>query len=134
MIAMVAHPQAAFDQLGNPLRGPQLRPVAVRQGPLGQEPNEARFLCRGQPGWPAGRWLGLQGLLPARVQRIAPPQHTAGVAADPPRDLMQGQLLREERDHPAPTLFQQFRRPLRSHGDTLLQESSIVLHYLCGSK
>jgi len=105
VIAMVSHPQAAFDQLGNPLRGPQLRPVAVGHGPVGQQTNEPSFLLRCQPRGPTARGLGLQRRLPASSERIEPTQHTAGVAADSPSDLMQRQLLLEERDHTAPTLL-----------------------------
>ncbi len=53
VIAMVSHSQSAFNQIGNPLRGPQLRPVSMRHGPFGQETNESLFLLRSQPGWPA---------------------------------------------------------------------------------
>lgn len=134
MVAMVAHPQAAFDQLGDPLRGPQLGPVAVGRGPCAQEPHEARFLPRREPRRPAGCRLSLQRVRPASVPRIAPPQHAAGVAADSSSDLMQGQPLLEERDHAAPPCFQRFRRAVRAHGDTSLQEVSIVLHYLCGGQ
>ena len=102
--------------------------------PLGPGAERGALSVSRSAGGPAGCWLGLQRLLPAGLQGIAPPQHTAGVAADSPRDLMQGQLLLEERDHPAPTLFQRFRRSMRSHGDTSFQDVSIVLHYLCGSQ
>ena len=105
VVAMVAHPQAAFNQLGNPLRGPQLGQVAVRRGPFAQEPHEARFLLRREPGGPAGCRLGLQRRLAAGLQRIAPPENTAGVAPQAAGDLMKGQLLLEERDHSPPTLF-----------------------------
>jgi len=134
MITMVVDPQATFNQLRNPLRGPQLRAVPLRHGPFGQEPYETRFLRRREPRGPARRGLGLQCLWPARLQRIAPPQDTASVAADPARDLMQGQLLLEEGNHSVPTRFQRFRRTLRSHGDTPFPDVSIVLHYLCGSQ
>jgi hypothetical protein len=134
VIAMVAHPQAACDQRGNPLRGPEFGPVPVRQGPLEQEAHEAHLLLRGEPGGPARRRLGLQGLWPPGLQGIAPPEHTAGVAAEASANLMQGQRLLEERDHLAPTLFQGVGRSARSHGDTPFPEGSIVLHYLCGSQ
>jgi hypothetical protein len=106
VIAMVSYPQAAFDQLGNPLGRPELRLVAMRHGPLGQEPHEPFFLSRGQPRWPTGRGLGLQRLGPACLQRITPPQDTAGVAADAPGNLVQRQPLLEEDDHSAPTRFE----------------------------
>jgi hypothetical protein len=131
---MVADAQVTVDHRGNPLRGPQLGPVAVRHGPFAQEPHEARFLLRREPGRAAGCRLRLQGRQPTRAQRVAPPQHTAGVAAHAPGDLMQGQLLLEQRDDPTPTLLQRLRRTLRSHGDTPFPDVSILLHYLCGSQ
>jgi hypothetical protein len=46
---------------------------------------------------------------------IAPPEHTAHVAAQTAGDLMQGQVLFEERDHPLPAHFQHVGRPMRPH-------------------
>jgi hypothetical protein len=110
MIAMVSHPQSTFDQIGDPLRGPQLRPISVRHGPFGQETNKSIFLLRCQPGWPTWRGLGLQGILPARSQHISPPENTASVTAYASGDFMKGEFLFEERNCTAPTIFQQFRR------------------------
>lgn len=134
MIAMVAHPQVALDQRGNPLRGPQLGPVAVSHRPLAQELHEARFLFRREPGRPAGRRLGCQRRQTASLPRIAPPEHTARMAAQAAGNLMQGQLLVEERDHPLPPRLERFGRTARSHGDTSCEEGSMILHYLCGSQ
>ena len=134
VVPMVADPQAAFDHRGNPLRGPQLGPVAVSHGSLPQELHEAGFLGCGQPGGPAGRRLGLQPIPAADLPRIAPPEHTARVAAQAAGDLMQGQVLLEERDHPLPPRFQGVGRPMRTHGDPSFPEGSMILHYLCGSQ
>ena len=134
MIAMVSYPQSAFDQIGNALGGPQLCPVSVSHGPLHQEMNESFFLLRGQSGWPARRRLGFQRILPTGLQGIAPTQNTARVASYASCDFMKGKLLLEEPNHTTSTLFQQFRRPMRSHRDTPFQDASIILHYLCGSQ
>jgi hypothetical protein len=48
VIAMIVHSQVAFDQIGDPFRCPQLRPIPVSHGPFGQEANEACLLFRGQ--------------------------------------------------------------------------------------
>jgi hypothetical protein len=53
VVAMVVHPQGAFDRIGDPLCGPQLSPVPMGHGPFGQEANEACLLFRGQSGWSA---------------------------------------------------------------------------------
>ena len=81
MIAMVAYSQSTFDQIGNSLRGPQLRPVSMRHGPFSQKTNEPLFLLRCQPGWPARRRLGFQRILPTGLQGIAPTQNAARVAS-----------------------------------------------------
>ena len=132
MVPMVADPQVTLDQRGNPLRGPELGPVAVGHGPFRQEPHEAGFLGRGQPGGPAHRRLGRQSLQPVGLPRIAPPEHTARVAAQAAGNLMQGQRLFEERDHPLPSRLEHFGRTARSHGDPSFPEGSMILHYLCG--
>jgi hypothetical protein len=134
MIAMVSHSQSTLDQIGNSLRGPQLGPVSVCHGPLGQETNESLFLLRGQSGRPAGCRLGFQCLLPTGLQGIAPTHNAARVASYASGNFMEGKLLLQERSHTPPTLFEQFRRPLRSHRDTPFRDVSIILHYLCGSQ
>ena len=134
MIAMVSHSQSTFDQISNSLGRPQFCPVSVCHGPLDQETNESFFLFRGQSGWPAWCWLGFQCILPAGLQGIAPTQNAARVAIYASGNLMKGKLLFQECNHTTPTLFQQFRRPLRSHADTPFQDVSIILHYLCGSQ
>ena len=134
MIAMVSHSQSTFDQIGNSLGGPQLCPVSVGHGPLGQETNEPFFLFRGQSRWPARCRLGFQCILPTGLQGIAPTHNAAGMATYASGNLMKGKLLLQERSHTTSTFFQQFRRPLRSHGDTPFQDVSIILHYLCGSQ
>ena len=134
MIAMVFHSQSTFDQIGNSLGGPQLCPVSVGHGPLGQETNKLFFLFRGQSGWPTWRRLGFQRLLPTGLQGIAPTHNAARMATYASGNLMKGELLLQERNHTTSTFFQQFRRPLRSHRDTPFQDVSIILHYLCGSQ
>jgi hypothetical protein len=134
VIAMVSHSQSTFDQISNSLGSPQLCPVSMCHGPLDQETNESFFLFRCQSGWPARCRFGFQCILPTGLQGIAPTQNAACVATYTSGNLMKGKLLLQERSHTTPTLFQQFRRPLRSHGDTPFQDVSIILHYLCGSQ
>ena len=134
MIAMVSYSLSTFDQIGNSLGGPQLCPVSVCHGPLDQETNESFFLFRGQTRWSARCRLGFQCLLPTGLQGIAPTQNAARVATYASGNLMKGKLLLQECSHTTPALFQQFRRPLRSHRDTPFQDVSIILHYLCGSQ
>jgi hypothetical protein len=134
VIAMVSYSQSTFNQIGNSLRGPQLCLVSMGHGPLDQETNELFFLSRGQTGGPARCGLGFQCLLPTGLQRIAPTHHAARVAPYASGNLMKGKLLLQECSHTTPTLFQQFRRPMRTHGDTPYQDASIILHYLCGSQ
>ena len=123
MIAMIRDPQVVFDQRGDPLRGPQLGPVALRHRSLGQQTNQAHFLFRCQPGWSARCRLGLERIRSARAQRVSPPKHTAGVAPQSAGDLMQGPFLLEESDDASTTRFQRSRRTTRPHGDTPFQDA-----------
>ena len=134
MIAMISHSQLTFDQIGNSLSSPQLCPISVSRGSLDQETNEPFFLFRGQSGWPARYRLGFQCILSTGLQSIAPPEDAACVATYAAGNFMKGKILLQERSYTAPTLFQQFRRSLRSHRDTPVQDGSIILHYLCGSQ
>jgi hypothetical protein len=134
VIPMVSDSQLAFDQIGNSLGGPQLCPISVGHGPLGQETNESFFLFQGQSRRPARCWLGFQRILPTGLQGIAPTHNTARMATYASSNLMEGELLLQERNHTTSTFLQQFRRPVRSHRDTPFEDVSIILHYLCGSQ
>jgi hypothetical protein len=134
MIMMVFHPEFAFNQIGDPLCCPQLRPVTVSHGPLGQEADESLFLLRCQSRWSARRRLGFQRVLPAVLERIAPSKDAARVTTHASCDLVKGHLLLEECYDTLPTLFQRYWRTVRSHGGTPFQDASIILHYLCGSQ
>jgi hypothetical protein len=134
VIAMVSHAQLTFDQIGNALGGPQLCPVSVGHGPLGQETNELFFLFQGQSGWPARCRLGFQRILPTGVQGIAPTHNAARMATYASGNLMKGDLLLQKGNHTTSTFLQQFWRSLWSHGDTPFRDASIILHYLCGSQ
>jgi len=124
MIAMISHLQVTFDQIGNSLSGPQLRSVSMSHRPLGQEMNKLLFLFQGQSRGPSWRGLGIQCLLPAGLEGIAPPHHATRMATDASRYLMERQLLFQEPNHTSSTLFQQFGRPFRSHRDTPIQDVS----------
>jgi len=134
VVAMIADPEVALDQGRNPLGGPEFRPIAVGHRPLGQQPDEAGFLAGGESRRTARCGLGFQRSLATRLPGIPPPEHTARVAAEATGDLMQGQILAEERDHPLPPRLERFGRTARSHGTTSDQEGSMILHYLCGSQ
>jgi hypothetical protein len=132
MVAMVADPEVALDEGSNPLGGPEFRPIAVGHCPLGQQPDEAGFLACGESRRTARRGLGLQRGLATRLPGIPPPKHATRVAAQTAGDLMQGQVLVEERDDPLPPRLEHFGRPARAHGVPSGQEGSMILHYLCG--
>jgi hypothetical protein len=118
VITMVFYSQLTFDQIGNALGGPQLRPVAVCRGPLGQEANKAFFLFQGQLWRSARNWLGLQRFFTAVPEGITPPKDAAGVTTHTPGDLMKGQILLKIRDYTFPTFFQRLWRTMRPHRDT----------------
>jgi hypothetical protein len=134
VIAMVSHPQVAFDQIGNSLGGPQLCPVSVGYGSSDHETNKVLFLFRRQSRGPARCGLGFQCLLSTGLQGIAPTHNAARMAPYASGNLMKGKLLLQERSHATSTFLQQLWRPLRSHRDTPYQDVSIILHYLCGSQ
>jgi len=131
VIAMIRHVKPAFDQFSNALGCPQLRSVAVCHGSLGQKANKLGFLFRRQSRRSSRSGFGLEGVLPTGLQCVAPTEHTAGMTAYATGDLMKRYLLLKELDCLAPTFFQHFRRPVRSHGDTPFQDVTIILHYLC---
>jgi hypothetical protein len=134
MIAVISHSQAAFDQVGNSLRSPQLGSVPMGHGSLGQEMNKLFLLFQGQSRGPSWRRLGFQCLLSTGLQGIAPPHNAARMATYASGNLIKRQLELQKHDHATSTLLQQFWRSFRPHRDTPIKDISIVLHYLCGSQ
>jgi hypothetical protein len=132
VVMMVFHPKLVLDQIGDPLRCPQLRPVTVSHSPFGQKADESLFLLRCQSRRSARRWFGGERVFAAVSERIAPSKDAARVAAHTSGDLMKGQLLFKECNYTPPTIFQRLRRTMRSHRDTSFWDASIILHYLCG--
>ena len=128
MIAMVGHAQALPDQIRDPLRRPEVRPVSLSQRSLEEEAHQLLFLDRGQPGWPAWRRLGVERVCSTRLPGIAPSKNAAGMATHAARDLMQREVLFEEGDHFSPSGFQCFGRTVWSHGGSPLGSASSILH------
>jgi hypothetical protein len=119
MITMIFHPQMTFDQIGNTLCCPQLRPITVCHGSFGQKANKALFLFRCQLGWAAGCRLGFQRILAAFIECIAPPEDAARVTANAAGYLMKRQVLFKKCSYTLPTFFKQIWGTVRSwHGDT----------------
>lgn len=118
MIAMVPHAQAVLDQIRNPLRRPEVRPVSLSQRSLEEEAHQFLFLGRSQPGRPARRRFGLERFHSARLPRITPTKNTAGMASQATCNLMKRQVLFEEGDHLTTPRFQRFRQTVRSNGDS----------------
>jgi len=118
VIAVISHSQVTFDQIGNSLSGPQLCPISMGHGSLGQEANKLLFLFQGQSGGPPWCRLGFQCFLPAGSQGIPPPHNTTRMTTYASSNLMKRQFLLQEGKHTPSTLFQQFWRPFRSHRDT----------------
>src|SRR5512139_674729 len=121
MIPMVSDSQLTFDQIGNSLSGPQLCSVSMSHRPLGQEMNKLPFLFQSQSRRSPWCRLGIQCLLPTGLQGIPPPHNATRMATDASSNLVERQLLLQERNHTSPTLFQQFGRPFGSHRDTPIQ-------------
>jgi hypothetical protein len=128
VIMMIFHPKLEFDQIGDPMRCPQLRPITVSHCPFGQEADESLFLFQCQPWRSARSGLGFQRVFPAVSERIAPSKDAARVTTHASCNLMKGQLLFEECYDTLSTFFQRFWRTVRSHGDTPFQDASIILH------
>jgi len=134
MVAMILNAELSFDQHGNSLSGPQFSTIAMRHGPLCKEPHQLSLLLQRQTWWSARCGLGLQPNATAAAPRIAPPEHTAGVASDPPCNLMQREVLSQQGDHTAASILEILRRTVRSHGRAPFRDGSSILHYLCGGQ
>jgi hypothetical protein len=118
VITMVSYTKMTFYQIGNALCGPQLGPVTVGHGSLGQETNKAFFLFRCQFWRSAGHRLSLQRFFPAVLKGITPPKDAAGVTSHTAGNLMKGQILLKKSYDTFSTFFQRLRRSVRSHRDT----------------
>ena len=131
MVAMIFDAELSFDQHGHSLSGPQFGPITMGHGPLCKKDHQFCLLLESKPWWSARGGLGLQCRAAADAQSIAPSEYAAGMAADPACNLMQREVLSQQRDHAAASIFQILRRAVRSHGGAPFRDGSIILHYLC---
>lgn len=134
MIAMIPDPQFLLDEIRYPLGSPQLRPIAVRHRSLRQQPHEPHPLRPSQSSRSPRRRFRFEPGCALCSPSVAPSKHAAGVASDPPRNLMQREISPKELGCVTPALLEKLRGTMRSHGAILHHDSTRVLHYLCGSQ
>lgn len=127
MVVVVADSELPFNEGGDSLGCPEFSAPAMGHGALGQKANEAGLLPGVQPGWASRSGLGLQRLRPPGAQGIPPAQNAAGMAAYPPGDFMQGQVLLEQGDGLQAPRLQGLGRTEWPHRDTPLKDAPNIL-------
>lgn len=93
MVAMIFDAESPFDQGGDSLSRPQFGPIAMGHGPLRKKDHQLFLLLHRKTGQAARGGLGLQCSTTAVEPCISPSEHTAGVASNTARNLMQREIL-----------------------------------------
>src|SRR5439155_1411253 len=130
MIAMVMHSELAPDDFGDAGRGPQLRPVAVRLGPLQKHLHQAAALARAQLQRASRREAHPQSVGSPSAPCPEPTQDRTGGALDATPYFVQRQARVPQGQSAPATVLEQIGTSLQS-GHTCSLLKGIVLHYLC---
>ena len=107
---MIAHSEAGLDDLGDPLRRPQLGAVALRHRSLEQQLEQVSALLIAQFTRPTRRLAHSEPLAASLPTRVPPSHHRARVTTDPLGYLMQRAPLVEQLHRSTSTSLQLLRR------------------------
>jgi hypothetical protein len=128
MITVIPDAKSSLDHLGDPLCGPQIGAVAVRDGTLEKLSHELLLLSCVQPAGTSRSRLGFQCFLPSCSNGVPPAHHAARMTTDAPGYFMERELLLQQHQGFESPLFQCQGRSVWSHKGILLSGCPIILH------
>jgi len=116
MVAVVAHAVTPLDELGDPLRGPEIGGITMRHG-TAQELLEQQLAVPSRESRRSSRRASdLETLSSTTLKRSPPPHHRARRTADSPCGRVQRQALQDQRQRSSPPCFQNLGRSRHTHG------------------
>lgn len=116
MIPVVGHAEALFDQVGDALRGPQVRGVAVLHRALQEHRGQSRPLLLREFARAARSALDFKDTFALHRALIAPTKHRTGIAADEAGGFVQVVPFVEKGQRFAASIRKPFRGTGRTHG------------------
>ena len=128
MVPVIAHPKQARDHVGDPLRRPQVRAVAVGASATEQLAQQPGLLRHCEPPGSAGGRADRQPSLAVPPMGAHPPHHRTRCTPEPSRGGVQRQALLDQRQRPSPTRLQDLRRSGQSQGDLPEEAASYCIH------
>ena len=126
--AVIADSELPLDDLSNADRGPEIRPVTLRERSSKEEPHQAFSLRRVQLPRTAWRETHPQGFRSATPPGITPAHHRTRIASDAPSRFVERVTSTQQRQSSPAPVFQQIGAPLRSGHSVLPPEHSL---YAC---
>ena len=117
MVAVIAHAEAALDQVGDALRGPQVALPSVGACPPEQQRGEALSLFVGEFGFGARVWPGVEAAWSLALDSLSPSVHGALVDAEAACHLGLGESVIEQAHGPPSTALEFVGGSVGSHGD-----------------
>lgn len=129
MISVIPHPKISLDDIGDALRGPNIRGVPACQCAAKKDLHKLSTLSRAQFQGTPRHWDSAQARLASPPRRVSPAHHGARVASDRSRHGGQGQPGDEHRNGPDPATFKFLCRSSWAHAGIPPDWDTIVLHY-----
>ncbi len=117
MVAVIAHAEAALDQVGDALGGPQVALPSVGACSPEQQWSQGLSLRVGEFGFGARVWPGVEAAWSLALQCLSPSVHGALVDTEAARHLGLGQSAIEQAHGPLPTALELLGGSVGSHGD-----------------
>src|SRR5438270_11956880 len=112
--AVIADSELPLDNLSNADRGPEIRPVTLRDRSSKEEPHQAFSLRRVQLPRTAWRETHPQGFRSATPPGITPAHHRTRIASDAPSRFVERVTSTQQRQSSPAPIFQQIGAPRRS--------------------
>jgi len=116
MVAVVAHAVTPRDELGDPLRGPEIGGITMRHGAAQELLEQQLALPSRESRRSSRRPSDLETLSSTTLKRSPPPHHRARRTADSPCGRVQRQALQDQRQGSSPPCFQNLGRSRHTHG------------------
>jgi hypothetical protein len=129
-VEMARHMEGFFNHLRHALGRPQFCAVAIGDGTLKQDSDQATLLPSGQSSRTTRRESHLEGIGAASSPSIPPAHDGTGGATDTPSNFVQGPFLAKQSQSTLAPIREQLGRTFWSHGGLPVRRSIIALFYV----
>ena len=115
VVGVIPHPPFPGNHLGDPLRGPELRPEPVGHGPIQEQGSEALEVSLREPWRTTGGEPNGEGFFSPLLVLIAPAHHGTSVTSDAAGYLVEREPFVEQGQGPSTSIGDQISRAFGAH-------------------